>query len=516
MKNKKEANQVSSKELLSLAEALQELDSKYQYNKLQNFYYPDTGTYKRDFYPKHLKFMEAGLKHTRRAFIAANRCGKSVAGAYETVLHLTGKYPDWWKGKRFNRPIKAWGCAIENKQLREGMQELMFGDFSDKGTGMIPKNDLMDDTGEIQTWAMAGTANCVGTARVRHYTRGVFDGWSDINFKTYEQGWQQFQGAKRDWIWLDEEPNDPKVYSECVTRTAGIEGQEGHIICTFTPLLGMSTVVLGFMPNGHMPKDGIHPGNAEKFVITATWDDCPHLSEKWKTAQIQEYSQYEPQNMEARSKGIPALGSGRIYPIDEESVVVHPFNIPNYWARAYGLDFGWNNTAVVWIAKDPISNIRYIYAEYKQGKVNDILHAESIKLRGRWINGACDPSGGGRRDDGSMRMDYFRTLGLELYTGENAVIAGISRLLAAFQSGSLKIFSNCTQILDEIRVYRYDMNDPNKPAKDQNDHLLDALKYVDSRFDEIAQSYEDKEELEYQEKHDKPDSSQDRNGITGY
>src|ERR1041385_2664588 len=206
----------SDAELLSVAEALLVLSENKKYNKFESIF-SDIGKYKRSLYPKHMAFMAAGKNHSRRAFIAANRCGKSWAGAYELVCHLTGLYPVWWEGKRFDRPIKAWACALENKQLREGIQEILFGSFNDQGSGFIPKQLLCDEKGNLQTWAMAGTANCVGMALIKH----ISGGYSQIDFKTYEQGWQQFQGTKRDVIWLDEEPNDPKIYSECVTRTAG-------------------------------------------------------------------------------------------------------------------------------------------------------------------------------------------------------------------------------------------------------------------------------------------------------
>jgi len=66
--------------------------------------FPSTGPLRRELYPKHLEFFRAGAAHKERAFIAGNRCGKTVAGGYETTLHLTGLYPDWWEGRRFACP----------------------------------------------------------------------------------------------------------------------------------------------------------------------------------------------------------------------------------------------------------------------------------------------------------------------------------------------------------------------------------------------------------------------------
>lgn len=460
------------------------MSDKRKYN-LVDTYFQDSGPYAREYYLKHIYFFSAGATHTRRAFIAGNRIGKTLAGGYEIRCHMTGKYPHWWEGKRFTRPVNVWIAGLTTVVIRESIQELLFGNFSDKGTGLFSKDDITDEKGDFMTWAMPGTPNCVGTALINYISGGK----SKVEFKSYDQGWEKFQGAKRDIIWLDEEPSDPKIYDECSTRTAGDKGKEGILYCTFTPLQGYSTIVLGFLPNGIVPKDGVHPENIQKIVICAGWNDVPHLSEDWKAQQLLEYG---PNDRDARSKGIPSMGSGRIFPVEEDQIVCKPFQIPDYFTRCYGMDFGWHKTAVVWIAQDPTTKIRYVYAEYKDGKKAPYIHAHSIKARGQWLTGGCDPSGGGiNSKDGTKLVDEYRSLGLKLEIGENGIQSGIAKLLNAFESGSLKIFRNLEHLLTELRVYRYDINKPNEPARNQEDHLLDALKYGDSIFDQIAISEED-------------------------
>ena len=90
-----------------IMQALQVLADDQKYNRKAHFF-PDTGVFRRELYPKHLSFFEAGAKYTERGFIAANQVGKSEAGAFETTCHATGKYPDWWKGKRFHKPTLIW------------------------------------------------------------------------------------------------------------------------------------------------------------------------------------------------------------------------------------------------------------------------------------------------------------------------------------------------------------------------------------------------------------------------
>lgn len=496
----------SQKELAEMAMAMDALVQKVKYNKIDT-YFTDEGKTGRAYYPKHLEFLAAGARHSIRAFVAANRVGKSVAGAYELVCHLTGRYPHWWEGKRFNKPIKAWACARENKQMREGIQEILFGSFSDKGTGLLRKSDITNEEGDLMTWQMAGSANCIGTCLVNHISGGT----SQLDFKTYAQGWQEFQGSKRDVVWLDEEPDQYKIYTECLTRTAGSEGNEGIIYCTFTPLLGFSDLVLSFLPGAAMPPGGIHPETPQKFVLAAAWEDCPHLSSEWKKTAL---SQYDPMERDARSRGLPSMGSGRIFTVPEEYIKCTPFEIPEYWPRVFGLDFGWHNTAVLWIAQDPTTKCYYVYAEYKAGERADYIHINAIKSKGEWIPGIADPSGGGRKDDGSLRYDDWRVQGLTLYKGNNALTAGIAKLLNLFESDQLKIFSNLEQFLKEYRVYRYDLNEVNKPAKNQNDHLLDALRYAISMFEYYAttniEPYEDDEEISFRTR------NTGRDPLTGY
>lgn len=47
--------------------------------------FPHSGPLGRDFYPKHMEFFEAGATYKERLFMAANRVGKTVAGAFEVT-----------------------------------------------------------------------------------------------------------------------------------------------------------------------------------------------------------------------------------------------------------------------------------------------------------------------------------------------------------------------------------------------------------------------------------------------
>lgn len=236
---------LSKNELLSLAESLKVLDDKKKYS-LQDFVYPIY--LKCPGYRKHIAFFDAGSHYKERALIAANRTGKTYSAMAEVSYHLNGKYPKEWKGRRFNNPITAWVAGKTHETTRDTLQKYLVGNRFDIGTGFIPKDDI------VKINAKGGTADAILDVYVKHYTNGIEDGISVVRFKSYVQGVEAFMADAVHVIHLDEEPPQYEIYSECLMRTMTTEG---IIMCTFTPTLGLSNVVLQFLPNGKFPPGGI-------------------------------------------------------------------------------------------------------------------------------------------------------------------------------------------------------------------------------------------------------------------
>lgn len=444
-------------EKIELIELLEEKDRRASRKKI-NLFYPEEGPLKRELYIPHQKFFEAGATYRERAMISANRVGKSEGvGGYELTLHLTGQYPVWWKGKRFDHGIKAWAAGDTSQTVRDIIQTKLLGLPGEYGTGLIP-GDLI-----INTKNKAGSVpDTVESVSVKHVSGGV----SYLGLKSYDQKRKSFQGTEQDVIWLDEECS-LGIYAECLLRTMTTDGL---IMCTFTPLLGLSETVLSFMPGGKVPEELADTG---KYVITATWDDAPHLTEKQKSELLLSIPAYQ---RDARSKGVPQLGSGAIYPISEEEITVEPFEIPPTWPRCYALDVGWNRTAALWGAWDQQSDIVYLYSEYYRGQAEPVIHAEGIKARGLWIPGVIDPAARGRNQkDGSRLVDDYTSLGLNLSYAINAVESGLLAVWQRLSTGRLKIFIGLQNFLAEYRIYRRD--EKGNIVKD-NDHLMDCLRYL--------------------------------------
>lgn len=504
---------IDNKALEQLNKELEQLVQKQKYSQIDK-YFPETGPYSRSHYPKQMDFFEKSAFHSIMGLLGANGSGKTTVGSLFTYWHASGKYSSWYHGYRFNiGPINSWVVGLGTKQLT-AIQDALFGSYLDPGTGIIPREDLLDDNGKLMITAMPGANNIIGIVYIRHYNQyGKFDGFSRIEFKTAEQGFEQFQGPNIKWIWLDEDPKDGRIIAECLARTRGTEGKTGRLLCTFTATAGWSDTYLLFMPEGNLPPHGINQNNHEIYTMILG-NDQAHMTPEWKRTMHHIWEKIDPQNILARETGIAQMGAGKIYPVEEEYFVIKRKDIPDYYKRAYGLDFATSvgQTACIWVAQDPVTKIKYIYAEYKRTGVHDSMHVLAIQSKGKWIPGICDPHSG-RRDGGELRAEYYRSLGLDLTDGESNPAAGIAMILNDLQNGQLKVMEDCTGLISEMRTYRWDERKPGSPAPKQDDHLLDALRYLYSKFDYLAKS-SDEENDDLYERPIKQFSGRDN--LTGY
>lgn len=449
----------SRAEIIEKIKILEELERRENGRKLFT-YYPDEGPLRRDLYKKHTQFFEAGNRFPERLMLAANRVGKTEGvGAYEATLHLTGLYPPWWKGRRFNRPTEGWAAGDTSETVRDIIQVKLLGKIDEAGIGMIPRSNLHDFT------RRSGRAECVDTIYVKHVSGGV----STLGLKSYDQKRKSFQGTKKDFIWLDEEPGQD-IYTECLLRTMDTSGSDdnGLMLLTFTPLLGMSEMVLAFLPNGEI-KDG---NIGAKYVVMASWDDAPHLSQKAKDLL---WSSIPPFQRDARSKGIPQLGAGAIYPVPESDILVTDFEIPDFWPRGYGMDVGWNRTSAGFHVLDRENDIIYRHSEHYRGQAEPSIHAESIKARGDWLTGVVDPAARGRsQKDGQKLIDNYTDLGLNLQPAFNGVEAGLLEMWQRLSTGRYKVFRSCQNWIAEYRLYR---RDEKGQVVKGFDHAMDDSRY---------------------------------------
>jgi hypothetical protein len=190
-----------------------------------------------------------------------------------------------------------------------------------------------------------------------------------------------------------------------------------------------------------------------------TIDDAEHYTPEQRAAIIASYPAHE---REARIKGIPSMGSGRVFPVAEESILIDPIEIPDIWPQINGLDFGWDHPfAAVNLAWDRDADCVYLCKEYAAREETPIIHSAAIKPWGEWIPCAW-PHDGLQHDKGSGEAlrDQYAANGLAMLqdkatheAGGNGVEAGIAAMHDRMKTGRLKVFRTLTGWLDEFRLY---------------------------------------------------------------
>jgi phage terminase large subunit-like protein len=389
-------------------------------------------------YPKQIEFHNAGATYRERLLMAANQVGKSYAGAMEVAFHVTGRYPDWWQGYRFTHAPRVWACGESNEVVRETQQLLLLGAQGAYGTGTIPKDAL------LEVVPARGTPDLVDTVRIKHVSGDV----STIQLKSYGQGRERFQGATLDLAYCDEEP-PLDVFMEILTRL-NVTG--GPLMLSFTPLLGMSQVVRRFMLEQ----------SPQRTIVKMTLDDAKHYSDEQRAGIIEQY----PDHMrDIRARGIPQFGAGLIFPVDEKSMLVDPFECPSHWLTLGALDFGWSHkfaACELWHDRD--LDVVYLVRTWAVREQTPLEHAavlRSWKLTWAWPHDGRNATLAGA---GVPLKDQYQKAGLDMMfehatfpDGGTSVEAGCLEMLDRMRGGRWKVFKGANEAwLDEIRTYHRD------------------------------------------------------------
>lgn len=377
--------------------------------------------------------------------MSGNGVGKSLCGAAETAYHLLGDYPDWWEGHVFKEAPTGWVGSITNEIQRDYIQTLLVGkDLGENlGTGFIPKNRIV---GKPQT-RQAGITGVLDSLKVRHKSGGI----SICSFKTYEQGWRKWQAAAPNFIWLDEEPDEnvkdqADIFTEAQTR---IFRSSGLLYVTYTPLLGETTLTKHFM----------YPKTSGIYCVGSTWDDVGHLKAEDKERLLLTYPSAQ---RETRAKGVPMMGMGAIFDTPEEDITVTPFDIPSYFAKIKGIDFGLDHPcAVADIAWDRDKDIIYVTRTWRKRTSDMSEHVQAINHTTPWIPVAWPHDGTKRERSGPRIKDHYRDCKMLSRSacyksdtlGAQPVEPIILEINNRISDGRFKVFSHCTDFFDEYRSY---------------------------------------------------------------
>ncbi len=416
--------------------------------------------------------------------IVTGNSGKTIAGTHEVAFHATGVYPQWYSGWKLEPRLDIVSgqqicnivvAATDSKTLRDSIMKKIVGtEMSDYSDGLIARKYMIEGS-FVKSRGVSG--GLLDSVQVRRQDGSI----CTIYFRSYEQGRENLQSLTADLVYCDEEPPQD-VYSEMMARLAATGG---HFMMAFTPLKGMTPIVQEYW-NGDDP---------EKFLVCMSIYEVDHIAKfPEKIAQIKSmYAGLSEQEREARMMGIPAMGSGVVYPIDDAVLKCDAFQIPNDWKRICGLDFGRGEhpIAAVWLAFDP-EGVCYLYDCFKLTRVGDLEVANQLLARGDYIpvswphdfvrSSGISSINGLEKTEGWKYKEIYEKYGIN-FTDTNAkteegsvrVEAGIVEVRQAMIEGKFRVFSHLSEWFKEKATYLY--KEDGTVTKEKDD-LLDATRYA--------------------------------------
>ena len=400
-------------------------------------------------YGTQMEFLACTAK--KKALISGNQCGKTQTLMYECAIHLTGRYPSWWKGIRYDRPVQMWVVGVTTDKVRDNLQKALIGDVGSFGTGYIPKDALDFENGFTRK---PGIPDAFQKVKVKHKSGG----FSQVQFFSYEQSREYFQSSTIDIVAFDEEPPLP-INNECRIRVM-VKG--GYMMYAFTPLTADPQVC----------RQLLNDEGARTFSISM--DEVPWLSEEMINEMLHGLSDMEKR---ARRFGIPASGSGTIYQFDPKEYSCESFEIPSHWPRMGGLDIGYNHpTGAVALAHDRDSGTLYIYQEYK-AKERSAVEVARV-LRGWGVQFATSHDAFNNTfQHGNSTSDIFKDEGLRCFSAERDPWGRIEKVRSLIYDGRLFIFKDkCPELMKEMLTYHTKTGDTGKiQIFKKNEDVIDAL-----------------------------------------
>ena len=399
------------------------------------------------------------MKRNRWVF-GGNRCGKTECGAVECIYMARGNHP-----YRENRKdVCGWVVSLSTQVQRDVAQKKIL---------KYLRKDWIEDIVMLSGRKDAPEHGIIDFIRVKN----VFGGVSVIGFKSCDQGREKFQGASLDFVWFDEEPPED-VYYECRMR---VFDRKGDIFGTMTPLKGLTFIYNEIYLNRH--NDG------EVWYEFIEWADNPYLDE----AEIKALEgTMDEVSLQARRFGrFASHTAGLVYPeFDERVHVIEPRSLPKEWQDMISIDPGLNNPlSAHWYAVDYDDNVYVVAEHYEAGQGVD-YHADAIKRiseslgwhsdgKGRYY--ALIDSAAKQRTLGSVKSvaELFYEKGILVNPNvEKDLFAGLARVKSYLNQKNglpnLYIFSNCVNLIRELKGYYWGNGDTPRKA---DDHSLDEMRY---------------------------------------
>jgi phage terminase large subunit-like protein len=421
-------------------------------------------------YPTQLKFFAAGGSGAHQRLIyGGNQTGKTLCCAAEVAWHCTGAYPDWWTGRRFDKPLRCWVVGESSTLVRDSLQRQLVGG-EEFGTGTIP----LECFGRKPIMTPGGTG-AIDTAFVRHETGGKVDGVSTITFKSFEMRREKLQSETLDLVWIDERPNE-EVYSELLARTSATDG---HLIVSYTPI--------GEGAAAGVTYKFLSEPSSDRAVFRITGDEAKHITPKRREELAEGYPEHEK---ETRLEGIPQLGTGPVFPVELLPAICKTFDpnaIASYTKWIVGIDFGFDHPfAAVLLAWAPNLGQMWVIDSFRMERSSALYHVQRIHSMTQGLRvPVAWPHDGSTHDKGSglPLAGQYKGFGANMLprwainhgTNHYNVEPGLEELRQSMYEAKLTIAPHNAELIEEMRHYH---RDENFKIVKQRDDLVSALRYA--------------------------------------
>ncbi len=463
--------------------------------------------------------MEVDERHN---YIAAGMVNHNTrAGTVQDSFDLTGRYPQWYEGFRYDRPIHIVCGCFNNDLTRDILQDALCGDPTDKedsfGTGWLPL-DCLDRSRVSLKRGVTDAYHHVMTKHFRHAkaVKGIKrdqsryerqDGWSKVTFSTYEAGKEAWMGSTIDVYHGDEE-----CKMEILAQMGrGCIATQGRIRMTFTPENGETDVLMKVRDEWSMHEATFADIAGEKCEFT--FDDgeilrlepvytlggrLGHINNKT----LENLSMDNPPWMlKTRMLGKPMIGEGLVFPYSDSQLTVEPFEFPDYFLFLDAIDFGGlsstaHPTAFVRLAYDPQNDVVYVYDGFLvTGKEIPYIATDIRSMAGVDIPIIWPHDGNKELGQGGTTKEQYVTAGVNMFVNEEApdkshftnppeedkkegsggiqIMPGITEISSRICTNKFKVFSTVDPFFVEYRSYHM------KDGKiiDRKDDFMSATRY---------------------------------------
>ena len=309
----------------------------------------------------------------------------------------------------------------------------------------------------------------------------------DFGYCDAENDVYRYQSAEYDVIRFDELTHfTEQMYVYLISRVRGANAYPKQIKSATNPGgIGHSWVKARFIDIGESGKE-----HAGRIFIPSRVTDNSFLM-KADPGYITRLEKLSKKDREALLFGNWDIFDGQYFTEwNREIHVVRPFEIPKEWRRYFVMDYGLDMLAGYWIAVDTYGRA-YVYREiYESGLIiseaaRKIAAATGEKL---YANIAPPDLWNRRQDTGKSAAEIFAENGVPLIAAKNDRVQGwynLKEWLRPFRDetgamcASLRIFSNCKNLIRTLPALTVDSRNPNDTARTPHEltHAPDAIRY---------------------------------------